>query len=165
MSAELWMDDLVIAQVAWLNSQSDLTGLCGLIEVGLMLPRQTQDINVAECPYLGVKTVGYTEHLAGVPGSAVGHSVHDVTTRIDIQIRDGQQSSAEKTARKILSQLAITVGIQRRGHPFGVSTSHCRTLDLTPGSGLISMIDDLGDEWIVEAEYVWKTRVRLRISV
>lgn len=150
------------AIVAALNADAALVALCGLIEVGLVLPLEAQDISAGETPYVGGKSIGYSEMLPSVPGSSVHSSVHDLTWRADIQHMLNPQKDCEARVRSILSQLAVTIGRARGANPFGVNTTRVQTIDLFPGSGMISMVTrDQQDRWIVEGEYVFKVRVKL----
>lgn len=157
-----WLNTIDTAVIAALNADASLVALCGLIEVGLMLPLKVQDIPAGIVPYIGGKSVGYGEMLPGVPGGAVRSSVHDVTWRADVQHMYGQQRDAEARVRSILSQIAVTIGRARGPNPFSVNTTRVQTIDLFPGSGMISMVSqEQEDMWIVEGEYVFKIRVKL----
>lgn len=157
-----WMNLIDTAIIAALNADAALLALCPKIEIGLMLPLKTQDIPAGDIPYLGGKSVGYGEMIVGAPGSTVRSSVHDLTWRADIQNMFNPQITAEARVRSIISQLAVTIGRARGSNPFGVNTTRVQTIDLFPGSGMISMVSpEMEDAWIVEGEYVFKVRVKL----
>lgn len=172
MSANLWLTALEAAQVAVLQADTDLynaggTGLALKVERGLLLPFRDQDIYQMERPYIGAKVLGYTADLGRVEGYAIGCSVHDVTTRLDISHAAGQQADLDQRLKEIISHLAFVVGRQRISNPFAFRTSFAHSVTLNPGGGNISRIKEPDGEidcWIGEAEYTFTTRVRLGIN-
>lgn len=159
-------------QIASLKADADLyavdgTALVKKIEAGRFAPMNAQRINQPERPFIGVKVMGYTPHLGKVEGYASGTSVHDVTTRADIQHADGQADLLEAKLQLIISHLAFTVGSKRVSNPYGFNTGFADACLITPGAGNVTMISAPSNGstlWTGEAEYVWTTRVRLAIN-
>lgn len=160
------VEDGVITVVA---ADSVMDSICGYIGRGLMVPMKTLDINASDWCYCGIKAIGYTKDLGKVPGSSTGFSIHDVLMRADFQMADGQQSVAEQAVKDAIAQMAFVIGAQRMPNPFGVRSSTYITTDLEPGSGLVNFIqnpeaaEEDTDLWVVEGEYVFTVRTKLKI--
>lgn len=167
MSLELWADELEAAQLAAFIGYfaSGAQGkLIGLMEIGLWLPMKDQDIPQYRKPYLGLKIIDWSGHLVGAQGGAVGCTVHDVVTRIDIQHSHQAQGTAQQRVRGILAHLTLAMCQFRVANPFSVNTANVKTIEMTPGRCAPSFVkepDDESDLFRVEAEAEFTTRVRV----
>jgi hypothetical protein len=170
MATATWDVDIENAIVTALLADPDLTSLCtnpGKIEVGLLLPMETQLINAFERPYLGVKFLDYTKDLGKVPGSSVGFSIHDARFHIDIQHAGTPQRDVEAVVKKLCVQIGVTLGKQRKVNPFGINTNQYITIDMEPGGGGPSRsfkASDAAGTWVTEGDYDFTVRVKVKLS-
>lgn len=163
MPAATWTKALVAKVVTTTSADADYMALVTKNERGLILPRRAQEINANERPYAGWKFTSYSAHIQ--QDCPVGHSQHDVTIRADIQHAGAQQKDTEDRVEDILAQLAVTIAAQRVSKPFDFESGRVIAIQCFAGAGAITAVERTNDAsklWVVEGEYVFTVRVRLK---